>query len=438
MNHYFLGRKIPTDHQEQLDLIERMESAVGLDLNLIKEELTDLRGEQLAQLASAMLDKTANAKVLTLIVESMTSQHGLSIYERSDILKSVCQHYTNDRIDRTKFERLFVAVIDSAGPRFNQALEVIKIATFDSFRNVSAKNKLMAHSVDFIDQILSRPLTRYPASLDIYHVSTALSTMVGFINLPKTLSGLYAELNAREDEDLKRHILSIIFKGDALSKEYIQVISSKMDIDALCKICSDDNMVSTPTNSISNFIDAFGEAALFPESARTSILNNLQAGIFPRTLNVLASPKLISEKMPILANFLIDNVELIYSSFTDEHFNDVRCGLLRVFAEHNRLEEIMSHDIKHLRTLGWLVLGKCTLAYTLKELQENDSPRYWDAIQGVVAIGLDRAEPFLRCISQPILKDVIDNTDISTIDKHVLFKMYPLSKGLFLENALGL
>lgn len=438
MNHYFLGSKIPTLHQDQLDLIERMESASGAELSFIKEGLTNLAGEKLAQLSGALLDKAKNGCVLSLIVESVTKQHGLSVYERADILKSVCQHYNNDLIDGLQFESLFSSVIDTAGSRLDQILYYVKTALLDSFSHFAAKEKLVSRPVDFIDRILARALNRYPASLDIYLVSTDLTTMIGFIGLPQTLRCFYSAIDIRGDEDLKRLILADVFKKDALTKEYIDVLTSVMDVDVICKICAEENLNILPAKSVSDFIDFFGEGSLFPETSIQYLSSCLADGYFHPQLYVLENPDLIINKMPSLANFMIDNAELIYNLFVNEEFDDARCGLLKIFSEHNRLEEVMPHDIKHLRTLGWLALGQCTLAYTLEELKDNDSPRYWDAIRGIGAVGLVKAEPFLRGIRQSTLKDVIEHIDISNIDKKMLVQLYPSSRGLFLEHALGL
>jgi hypothetical protein len=236
-------------------------------------------------------------------------------------------------------------------------------------------------------------------------------------------------------------LLENIFTRNALTKEYLDVLMAHFDVDVFCGVCERSVTRNFPIQSINLFVQEFGESTLFSEARLKSYSDNLAHKLLPHWINDLLLDEFDTKKIPLLSAFIMDNVGAIYNSFVDGSSVNFRYGLLKLFSDNDRVGEIISHEVRRLRSLEYLPqIKNDTSAYaeTIDELRRSQSFHYKSAIEGIVHIGLLNAVPHLQGVALPVLKDILNAVDLSGIDKRELFKVYPASKGLLLEQSLGL
>jgi hypothetical protein len=438
---YLASQTLPLGMKKSLNLIAWIESATREKRDGIRAEFSALTGEKLAGLAyelleNPLLENKQCEAVLTLIVEAIGSQHGMSQYERAAILKQIFRQYDSNKLDTNHFNYLIEKFFSSIPPTPNLAFSLM----LDAYSNISNKliEKIKNHNHEVIDDAIYQSVFRLGERFDSGASINKATTVLSFINLPKTLKFLCDSYSARGEEPLKIYLLSEMFSRNSLSKSYIEVFKSSMDIDVICETCANQNAKNIALLSAYNFIDEFGEVALFPQKIFDVHMSAMNDGSFPYYLHVMGYDDYDSDRLSLLSGFVLDNAATIYDVFTDDTSIEVKYGLLRIASAKNRVCDVLPYEIAHLRRLSRFPEGNFTFQQTLFELEAAKTVYYWNAIRNIDAIGLIEAEPFLRGINRKIFKDILDTVDLSKVDRKELFKVYPSSKGLFLEDDLGL
>jgi hypothetical protein len=436
MSWILFGQGAPESRQEMDALFERMESAAGNDLITLKEALAEISDQNLSNLASGLINYNGSGVVLRLIVESLLPQIEFTNGQLSQLLSVACKYYSNDAIERSEFEVLFNNIVNHSRPEPDSIIPIIQNAIYTTFSDADAKLKLESESLEFIDSWIAKSIAEYPECLTTQNFHRSHFGLLISFNLPKMLGSIVSGYNVL-GHSLPQASIASIYYNDALNKEYINILSSGANKNLFLKACSEANLNTISLNSAKNFMEVFGESALFPEASLTELKMSLSSEHFPYFLNILKHKDFDAKKMPILSSFLMDNADLIYAKFED-HFNDIRCGLLRVFKEFGRLEDVIKNDVYYLRDKGILPQGNFTLAQTLFELKFSESPQYHEGLATVSTIGIIESEPFIRGVNNAVLRDIFNVVDLSGISQKEMFNIYPTSKGLFLEDELGL
>jgi hypothetical protein len=433
---YLANQTFPLGGKNSLNLIAKMESASGEKLDGLRGELSELTGEKLSILAYELLGQKQSSVVLTLIVEAIGSHHGMSQYERADIFKHIFKQYDNETIDSNKFNYLIDRFFSNMPPTPELTFSVIWEAYSTTSQELREKIKTLHAGV--IDEVMHGSISRLSAGFDYGKIISKATNVLSVINLPKTLRLLCDKYTARGEEPLKIYLLSEMFSRNALSMGYLEAFKSSLDIDVICETCAIQNSKNISLFSAYNFIEEFGESALFTKKVFDDHLASMNDGILPYYFHVMSYEGYDPDRLTVLSDFVLNNAGTVYEVFTEDTSIEVKYGLLKIASAKHRVSDVLPFEIAHLRKMGRLPEGNFTFQQTLLELEANKTPHYWDAIRDIDAIGLIQSEPFLKGISRKVLKDILETVDLPKLDRKELFKIYPLSKGVLLEDELGL
>lgn len=433
----FYFNSIPDEHNKQLALIDLIESAEGDVLLAMKKELFELPTEQLCEVVN-LFGKTTSDRLSFLAIDALRAK-GCCFSDSAKFLSQLFKNYANGRLKKKRFESLFVEVVTYA--QASSMTNLVNASLSEVFREREIADKLKSKSITFLDEIIAKAFERSLQNLDFWISFNSMLNLTCTIPLPKSINALALSCKARSDDVAVNILLENIFTRNTLTKEYLDVITAHFDVDVFCNVCESAVTRHFPMKSINLFVNEFGESALFSKACLKSYHDSLADKLLPHWINDLLLDEFDTKKIPLLSAFIMDNVGAIYDSFVDGSSVNFRYGLLKLFSDNDRVGEIIHHEVKRLRSLEYLPqLENHPSAYveTIDELRRNKSFNYKSAIEGVGHIGLFKAEPHLQGVSLPVLNDILNAVDLSGIDQREIFKIYPASKGLLLEQCLGL
>lgn len=441
MSEPFFNR-IPSDDPAREVVLQRVEDARGDDLEALKLELSGMKNRVVSILEDRILSVAKTKTLFSLLMQVMPTPNQLSGGTTEALLRRAATYASQKLFTTHELEQVAKTLIEGATFQDQaggySAQHAVQRMLVSSLQTMSGRKTLLHVDLPVLDAALAQDVRKSRGRFGVDQNLFVSKEIITTLSFPETLKAiLESELLKPEPYHVVGRIKQI-FQQNQLSTEYIKVAVEVMDVDVFCQACRDAFIADTSVKSINHFVAMFGEAQLLPEKFFKKMSGPVYAGEIPYHLKMLGDKDLNLDQLPAFTEFVLRNMDKIYSSLTDKE-KDMRYRLLELCGKNGLATKGLELEARCWRSAcGSRIPDGISDAEVLPYLKRYTPSDYGIAMEAIERVGLMNADSLLKDVSPTIWADVLLMIDIEPKDKKELMKRYPKLRGMVLEDELGL
>lgn len=441
MIEFFPGGVVPTAHRVEFFLREAAKLEPREEIYLAKA-IAGLSPAKLNDLASRILSASQDERLLKLFFKNP------GVHRKMDI-ESLSHHFAVIRvmegkgaISREIFEEMATSLVagyaSSYGESFLCRLSgIVAVATKGS----SSVERFI--SPDF-DLALSRHLASYDVAKQNDRQAMRSWDALKFIELPATLEVYLGSMQA-ENPDSAAQLVADLVMLDKLPESYIAASRRVLGDELLVQVANSSKQRLSGIRSIAILVPVFGEAVFHSPGFLCELQKQLDVSEIPTYLTNFQSMSFDETRFPILADFLVQKMDLAININTQTKDMSFSVDLAGLASRKGRGLEVLKLNLNAVSdtldlNAGDSATDKLNMAYRVGSGKTQTISRImaYSHLRKVVArVGLECLHELSKDVRAGFVMDCIETHGMNLPKKEVM-RLFPQIKGAILENDLGL
>lgn len=445
---------LPASSEDWDAFLHRIKTRTEADVAVLLNELKGLDAESLLASGNRFL-KVENSADLLLMMYTQPELVGKLDHEQVfGLLKLAYNKLAAKMIDETLFEQMATGLINGyenhGGGCLLPHLQVFlktKVDKFKPFPAGGSFDKAMA------DHVAAFPCAPSPGN-EYFNLS---KLALAQLELPQTLEVLIKQQLSIGMTHLVYGMVGDYFPEFEKRAGYIDVFRRVLGDDVFTDLCVQANTKKGCISSVIKLAPVLGEAS-FHNEAFFDGLNKLDGKLHKSDyLNQIRYILSCESTLPILANYLLKNLESTLTQLADYGNQNFLCQVLGLAVRHGRGAEAYGYVIDAARSpindTGLLFAYEASREELIEAMSKNiRSPnehfqvkRAWLILQNfTLEVGFPIVKEVLPDVDAFFLKDLLDARRGAMEDRGInidhleMVRMFPQIKGRLLEDALGL
>ena len=441
MIEFFPGGVVPPGYKIDFFLSEVAKLGPRDEIFLAKA-IAGLSPGKLRDLATRILPTSKDERLLRLFFKNPGVHRKMDIDALSDYFQIIRLMEHRGDIARDLFEDMAASLVAGYSSQYGESF--LCRLSFSVAVATKGRSSLERFQSPEFDVALSRHLSRYEVEKQNSSQSMRSWDALKCIELPATFEVYLRAMQAAKSDSAVQLVADLVMT-DKLSESYIDVARRVLGDDLLVQVANNSKQNFSGIRSIANLVPVFGESMFHHHEFLDELQDQLDSGEIPEYLTRFRSMDFDDVRFPILAHFLVKNLDLATIFKPDKSDMGFAADLAGLASRKGEgVTALIANLNATASTFGSApedpmtdMLNKALQVSKSRNQTVSRIQAYSHLLNVVSKVGLEILYELAPAVKSGFVMDVLEKRPIKMPKKEVM-RLFPQTKGAILENDLGL